>query len=454
MKIKVSVSLFLFLFCFVCESHAGISNADKARLLSTAQDQKIPVIVRYDNFVAQRMALDSKDLLSSGYDARLTQAQTALSQRLKDKQVEVFRSFDTIPFSSMRVNRDGLVDLLNDSNVTVFEDKILWPALSQSVPRVYPSQNSSPYHGNNQWVVAVLDSGVDKNHPNLVGKVVSEACYSNGDPQSNTSSLCPSGVASSTQINSGLPCTISGCEHGTMIAGIAAGNGSSRDGVARDAKLISIKIVTQFNGENSCGLGIASCVGASTSDLIAGLERVYALRNTFDIAAVNVSFVSDELFSGTCDDQPEKDIIDLLKQANIAVIAPSGNFSNTFLMPAPACISSAIAVAASFDNSDTAWPFNNTSNALDLFAPGVDITAPVPGGGFSTGTGTSLAAPHVAGAWAVIRHAAPTMSVNAVTNLLKSVGPTITQNNISRRRINITSALNALFPASDDTYTF
>ncbi len=351
------------------------------------------------------------------------------------------------------VSAQELQTLLADPDVQVFPNRLHKPLLAQSVQRVYSSQGVSPFHGDNEWTVAVLDTGVDKSHPFLAGKVVSEACYSNGGALPQTSSLCPGGGSSSTANNSALPCTLAACDHGTRVAGIAAGNGASFDGVARDAKLLPIQIYSRVQGEEFC-FPFTSCIGAFTSDIIAALERIYELRNTFSIAAVNLSFGSSELFSGTCDDQPEKPIVDLLRAANIPVIAASGNSGNTSMMTAPACISSVIAVAATGDNSDV--PFvgdgsisgNNTSTALDLFAPGVNITSSVPGGGFATATGTSFAAPHVAGALAAMRHAAPSLSAQAAENLLKSNGPLVTQNSISRRRLDLRDILEVLVPGS------
>ena len=357
------------------------------------------------------------------------------------------RRFKVSPHMALDVNSIELELLLSEPGISVWEDKLMKPLLSQSVSSVYPTQDESPYHGDNQWAVAILDTGVKTNHSFLAGKLLAEACYSDGGGMiaNGTSSLCPGGVTSSIAAGSGQACSSTGCEHGTLVAGVAVGNGNTFDGVARDGKLISIQVYSQIDDLDFCDNG--NCLGAYTSDVIAGMERVYELRNTYDIAAVNLSLGSSEVFFGTCDDQPEKAIIDLLKQAGIAVIAASGNTGQTSQMQSPACISSSIAVAATADISSTPWVNNNISSALDIFAPGVDITSSNSNGGFSSATGTSMAAPHVAGAFAVMRHASPNLSVNAAKNLIKSKGPLVTQNTVSRRRLDLSSVLLQIDPS-------
>ncbi len=355
--------------------------------------------------------------------------------------------FAFTPQFALTVDEKGLQALQANEELEIQENKINVLSLRESVPRIFPNHSSSSYNGNNEWTVAVLDSGVDKNHPFLwvdnQQKVVSEACYSGGFDNPAVSSLCPGGVRASTAVNSGLPCTgIEGCEHGTHVAGIAAGNNPDFTGVAGKANVIAIQIASRISGYENC-IYSDTCLGIFDSDIISGLERVYALRNTYKIASVNMS-LGGSSYSGYCDSQPHKTIIDLLRGANIATVVASGNDGSTSYINSPACISSAIAVGSTLDTADSRSYFSNNSSALDLYAPGSNIVSSIPGGGYEEWSGTSMAAPHVTGAWAVLRQAAPSASVDQIESVLKSFGPVISVSGVDRRRVDLEASLQQL----------
>ena len=314
---------------------------------------------------------------------------------------------------------------------------------------------------------------MDKDHPFLRGRVVSEACYSGWG---RGESLCPGGITQSTRSGSGLPCSdpdLPLCFHGTHVAGIAAGRGPDYSGVARDAKLISVQIFSKY-GPDDCpdeeeeeDESDRPCMRSSSTDQISGLERVLELSDRFDIAAVNMSIGSEETRPGECDsiNLARKAAVDNLSNVGIATVAGSGNGESSTGISSPACISSVVSVGSTDDGStgfddtettrDEVSDFSNSSPELDLLAPGRWIRSSVPGYGSGRAGGTSGAAPHVAGAWAVLKSKAPSASVEQVLSALKNTGVFITdsRNNITRPRIQVDAALGALESQPRYTYT-
>lgn len=340
------------------------------------------------------------------------------------------------------VTAEGLTALAGNPDVIgIQEDVPEFPLLDQSVPHIFPSHATSPYTGNG-WTIAILDTGVDKYHSFLAGKVVAEACYSTTYSLFNSSSVCPGGVPSSTVEGSGLPCPLEiyGCNHGTHVAGIAAGSGDTFDGVARNADLIAVQVFSRFDSSTYCGSNSVPCALTYVSDQILGLQQVYALRTTFDIASVNMSLGGD-YFTTYCDGDSRKATIDLLKDAGIATVIASGNNGFTDGVSAPGCISTAITVGATNDTVDTRASFSNSGPQLDLYAPGVSIYSSIPGGGFDSWNGTSMATPHVAGAWAILKEKFPAETVDEIETRFDNSGVTVDSYGISRQRIDISEAL-------------
>ena len=192
--------------------------------------------------------------------------------------------------------------------------------------------------------------------------------------------------------------------------------------MAPNANIMSVQVFHRATGTDCNGTGADPCTKGSTSDLIEGLERVYQLRNTRSFAAVNMSLGAGR-FTRYCDTQfaSLKASIDNLKAAGIATVIASGNDSFTDAVAFPACISSAITVGSTNDK-DTIALNSNFSSMVDLLAPGVNITSSVPGGNFATKSGTSLAAPHVAGAWALLEERDPFKTVNGISYALRDTG--------------------------------
>ena len=388
---------------------------------------------------------------------------------------ETIKRFATIPFLALEVTAAELEQLAALTDVTsIEEDRLSAPNLAQSVPVIGgPTAWASGYTGLGQ-TVAILDTGVDKAHPFLSGKVVSEACYSTTSAFTGAASICPGGVSASTASGSAMPyasgvCPAGECDHGTHVAGIAAGNGSSLPGVgyagvAKDASVIAIQVFSSFLASEP-GCGGTACAMSYDSDQIAALQRVYALRSIHSIAAVNMSLGGGSYSSqSTCDAESLglKAAIDNLRAVKIATVISSGNNGYSSSMGSPGCISSAVSVGATWDaggfnnscagNSlgtssvDAIACYSNSAWFLNLLAPGSLITSSTPSNNYGSWNGTSMAAPHVTGAWALLKQKAPSATVNEVLAALESSGVPVAdpRNGITKPRINLPAALSAL----------
>jgi subtilisin family serine protease len=379
-------------------------------------------------------------------------AQANLLDEMIGYDPQSIKLYEYIPYLAVRVNPAGLAWLNGSDNVIdIEEDLISRVDLAESVKLIGGPEAWAAGYGGAGQTIAIVDTGVDKDHPLLKGKVVAEACYSTNFPTFGATSICAGGTESLTISNSGLPCKseIAGCEHGTHVAGIAAGRGSSFSGVARDAEIISIQIYSRLEGPAYCGPNVSECIGAFDSDLLRALEHVYQLQSLQSIAAVNLSLGSGR-FNIACDAQmpATKAAIDLLRGAGIATVTSSGNSSYSNAISNPACISSTISVGSTtgnYNQPERVSTFSNSSFLLSLLAPGEKITSSIPGG-YKALSGTSMAAPHVAGAFAIARQRVPNASVSEILKALTSTGVAIRdpRNNIVKSRIQINAALSYL----------
>jgi len=434
-------------FAIVTDSHGQNRSPDDLRA-RVRDDGHLRVIVGLD--VAPEPGRDpAGSAADAAYRGRVASAQQMVLNALPvvtGLNGDSVKRFMFIPFMALDVDPAGLEYLLRTPAViSIEEDVALPPHLAESTPRVRATNAwAAGYSGSGQ-TVAILDTGVDKAHSFLSGKVVSEACYSTTSGPS--TSVCPGGVASSTASGSGVPCSSStnGCNHGTHVAGITAGKGTSFSGVARDANVIAVQVFSRFAASADCSPNSAPCVKSYVSDQILGLERVYALRTSFTISSVNMSLGGGR-FTSNCDSSAgQKAAIDSLRAAGIATVISSGNDSYKDAISSPACISTAVSVGSTLDTAETVSTFSNSASFLRLLAPGQVINSSVPGGTFSNLSGTSMAAPHVTGAFAVLRQKCPAATIDEMISALTSTGLGITDSNgISKPRINVEAALAAL----------
>lgn len=363
------------------------------------------------------------------------------------------------PMFALNVDAALLAVLAEDPEVVrIHIDGLSPPSLTQTLPLIgVPAAISAGATGSGQ-VVAVLDTGALVDHEFLANRIVAGACYNTAIAQYESTSRCPGGAQSATTIASGTDCTsaaIAGCGHGTHVAGTAAGwvanpsSGYPAHGVARDARIMTINVFAQFP-RTQCGGGVTAsqthCLLSFDSDQISALDRVYALRGTHNFAAVNMSLGGGQN-SSACAADTRRDAIQRLRNAGIAVVVAAGNNGYSNAVSSPACIPEAISVGNT-TNADARSATSNWGTLVDIAAPGTSVLASHISGSsrntYAYLTGTSMAAPHVAGAFAAIRSAVPGASVDQIEAALKATGTPVTFAGVTVPRINVDQALSQL----------
>jgi subtilisin family serine protease len=190
--------------------------------------------------------------------------------------------------------------------------------------------------------------------------------------------------------------------HGTAVAGIIGArgnNGIGGTGVAQDARIMAVRV-----------LG-ADAVG-TTATVVAGMR--YALAHGARI--INLSL------TGPDRSQALEEQIQAAQTQGVLVVAAAGNEgTNLDVQPSyPAAYPEPNVIAvASTDPSGALSSFSNRgAGAVDLAAPGEDVLAPTPGGSYARWSGTSAAAPEVAGAAVLLEAASPSANADRVRDAL------------------------------------
>jgi thermitase len=204
--------------------------------------------------------------------------------------------------------------------------------------------------------IAILDTGIDLDHPDLAGKIVSNINFS----------------------NSGTTDDVYG--HGTHVAGIAAAmtnNGIGVAGLGCGSAIMNVKVLSDM--------------GAGTYSWIAS-GIVWATDNGADV--INMSL------GGPSESSALEDAINYAWSNGVVVVAAAGNNGDTVPMY-PAYYTNCIAVAAT-DAGDARTSWSNYGDWVDVAAPGLSIYSTLKNSSYGYMSGTSMASPHVAGLAALV----------------------------------------------------
>jgi hypothetical protein len=339
------------------------------------------------------------------------------------------------PYQSANTNYNLAVSATSDGGGTGFNSTYGYglvnaaAAVAQAISQ--PTFADVPNLGGNNWgndmvnapeawargytgqgvTVAVIDSGVDISHQDLsnniwgnTGEIASNGIDDDGNGYTDDVYGWNFGIGQNN--NNVLPGTSSsGQGHGTHVAGTiaAANNGIGMTGVAYNSRIMAIR------------MGDVDSQGRFTN----GGNLAQAIRYAVDNGArvINMSL-------GWSDSTALRDALAYAASRNVITVSAAGNSSlSSPGTPAYYATQYGLSVGA-VDSSRTIASFSNragtNSSMQHVMAPGVNVYSTVPGNGYASYSGTSMAAPHVAGVVALMLGANPNLTHAQVRSILTS----------------------------------
>ncbi len=281
--------------------------------------------------------------------------------------------------------------------------------------------------GSNSVVIAVIDTGVQYDHPDLAANMwinPAEIAGNGIDDDGNGYIDDVYGINAIT--NSGDPMDDHG--HGTHVAGTIAGVGNNSvglTGVNQRAKILACKFL------NSAGSG-------TNSDALKCLDYIYELK----AQGINIILSNNSWGAAGAGSQSIDDAIAMHRQQGILFVAAAGNSNSnndaSGYYPTNYYQANIISVAATDQNDGKASFSSYGRRTVDVGAPGVNIYSSIIGNNYAYQQGTSMATPHVSGLIALLSAEDPSRDWKVLKNLVISSGtsvPSLASNTTTGRRI-------------------
>lgn len=371
------------------ESDLSFDSIEGQLVVSVEENSNVESMQRTDNAI-----LNSNKLEQNGFqvaDALFGNSKT-MSNDFKSEAVEKMGSVYLIEYSESEYNdsdeaKEELEKELEDLDLDVryIQENYTVHALEEASDikpmDIHPEQEwnydmiEAPeawdtVPGSSSTKIAVLDTGIDSDHPNLEDFV--------------DTSLGESFVGGDTDDGAG---------HGTHVAGTIASYGDV-SGVMQETTLIPVKVLDD-DGSGS----------------MYNIQQGITHAASEDADVINMS-----LGGGEYDDAMEE-AIETANDQGTVVVAATGNDSIQDVSY-PAAYDNTIAVG-SVTSDESRSSFSNYGEELDVMAPGSDIYSTTPNENYETMSGTSMATPHVVGVMGLIRSADADISVDDATSIVK-----------------------------------
>lgn len=402
------------------EAIEKIQSNDLHSLLDKSVQEFIVVFRKSDSSQSTLAGLSQKEqMIQSSMSAK-----DEMMDDASNMDITIINNYSMLPMMAIKSNnRQAFVDIINRQDVeAVYENKRSTADLQQSLPLINQPPVEIQGHIGANTSIAILDTGVNYKHPDFGG------CTAPNTPEG-----CRVSVALELAPDDGA---LDEDGHGSNVAAIAAS-------VAPGADILALDI---FDGEfvyDNAG--------------VQGINWAMENQSKYNIVSINLSIGEANTSHNSECQNSYTEAVEMARQMGIITVFSAGNSALKNGVGSPGCTVGAVRVGAVYDSDVGSWTFrscedptteadqvtcfSNSGEPLTLLAPGAFINA-----GGSNLPGTSQAAPHVAGAIAVLRgeDVAPNDSLNETINHMTETGVLITDsgNGLVRPRLDLLAAVN------------